>query len=126
MSIFESVKTAVSLGQSAETKAAHFLKQQGLRIIEKNYRCKGGEIDIVAQDGPTLIFVEVRYRKSSRFGTPAETVTLKKQQRVIKAAKLYLLRLKQVPPCRFDVIEGWPGSGTNVNFNWIQNAFSCQ
>ena len=126
MKLLDTVKTAVSLGHSVEAKAADFLKQQGLRIIKKNYRCKGGEIDIIAQEGANLVFVEVRYRKSSRFGTPGETVTRKKQQRVIKAAKLYLLELKELPPCRFDVIEGWPGSGTNVNFNWIQNAFSCQ
>ncbi|WP_020409298.1 YraN family protein [Hahella ganghwensis] len=125
MNLFQSVRNTTSLGQSVEKQAARYLRQKGLAIVRQNYRCKGGEIDIIAREKETLVFVEVRHRKSNRFGTPAETVTHRKQQRIILAARNYLLTLKNQPACRFDVIESWPEQSTNVNFNWIKDAFGC-
>ncbi len=125
MKLLETFKNTSSIGQSAEKQAARYLQRQGLRIVQQNYRCKGGEIDIIADDRGSLIFVEVRHRKSNRFGTPGETVTYKKQQRIILAARHFLQSLKNQPQCRFDVIESWPGQATDVKFNWIKDAFGC-
>lgn len=93
-------------GKQAEQQAALYLQQQGLHILQRNYLCKGGEIDIIAQDKNTLIFVEVRSRASTLFGSAAETITRQKQKRIILAARHYLvkLRTKEASPCRFDAI----------------------
>ena len=92
-------------GYSAEQLAADFLSQRGFQLIERNFTVKGGEIDLVCDDGGTLVFVEVRARKSSDFGAPEETITSAKRRRIVLAAKLYLLT-KQIEEraCRFDVI----------------------
>lgn len=109
-------------GSREEKAAATYLRSQGLKLLQKNYGTKAGEIDLIMQESNTLVFVEVRYRRQSAFGSPLETVNLKKQQRIIKAASQYLVEnYKDSPPsCRFDVIgvEGQPYS-----FNWIPNAF---
>ena len=81
------------------------LKQRGYHIIERNYRCKAGEIDIVAREGDTLVFVEVRSRSEGEHGTALETVTLAKQRRVARVAQQYLLaRRPTFRLCRFDVV----------------------
>jgi putative endonuclease len=91
-------------GAAAETLAAHFLAEQGLTIVSRNYRCRGGEIDIIARDGVTLVFVEVRMRRNRDFGGPAESITHHKRHRLRLAAQCYLARLPKEPPCRFDAI----------------------
>jgi putative endonuclease len=91
-------------GAAAEALAACFLQAQGLRIIERNYRCRGSEIDLIARDGPSLVFVEVRLRRGSAFGGAAASITASKCRRLGFAAKHYLGRLGREPPCRFDAI----------------------
>lgn len=96
---------AIAKGRQSEKEAALYLKQQGLQIIEMNYRCKGGEIDIIAQDRETLVFVEVKSRALSQFGSAIESITKTKQKRIIFAARYYLLKLRhRIPTCRFDAI----------------------
>jgi putative endonuclease len=91
-------------GAAAEALAAEFLQARGLTIVARNYRCRGGEIDLIASDGDTLIFVEVRLRSDAAFGGAAESITAAKKKRLTFAAAHYLSRLKQEPPCRFDAI----------------------
>jgi len=94
----------VKRGDAAEALAAQFLQAQGLRIVERNYRCRGGEIDLIATDGTTLVFVEVRLRSGTAFGGAAASITAAKRRRLAFAAKHYLGRLGREPPCRFDAI----------------------
>lgn len=107
-------------GADAETMAAAFLEKQGLRVIERNYRCRLGEIDLVARDGATTVFVEVRRRRSGAFGGAAESITAGKRLKLVKAARHYVSSLKTLPQCRFDalLIEGEP-----PRIEWIRNAF---
>jgi putative endonuclease len=107
-------------GESAELLAASFLCSHGLEISERNYRCRFGEIDLIARDGTTLVFVEVRQRQSEHFGGAAESITAAKRTRLIAAARHYLARRRSIPPCRFDVvlIRGEP-----PRIEWIRNAF---
>ena len=91
-------------GAAAEALAADFLAARGLAIVGRNYRCRGGEIDIIARDGRTVVFVEVRLRRSSAYGGAAESITARKRRRLRLAAQHYLARLKSEPPCRFDAI----------------------
>ncbi len=92
------------LGAKFEEKAAEFLSLRGYAILDRNFRTRLGEIDIVAQDRDTVVFVEVRARGSSRFGTPAETVGPLKRRRLISAARVYAQRRRLDCPMRFDVI----------------------
>jgi putative endonuclease len=94
----------MSRGADAEALAAGFLAQQGLAILARNYRCRGGEIDIIARDGATVVFVEVRMRSHRAFGGPAESITYSKRRRIRLAAQHYLARLRSEPPCRFDAV----------------------
>ena len=91
-------------GARAEALAAAFLAARGLEIVERNFRRRRGELDIVARDGDTLVFVEVRLRRNPRFGGAAESITAAKRRRMIAAAGLYLARLGDAPPCRFDAV----------------------
>jgi putative endonuclease len=91
-------------GAAAEALAADFLEAQGLAIVAQNYRCRGGEIDLIARDGETLIFVEVRLRSDASYGGAAESITAAKRRRIAFAAAQYLGRLGREPPCRFDAI----------------------
>ncbi|MCW9022255.1 MAG: YraN family protein, partial [Sedimenticola sp.] len=77
-------------GNEAEQLAQRYLEQRGLRTLERNYRCKMGEIDIIMKDQDSLVFVEVRYRKQNAFGSAAESVTTTKQKKIIRAAYHYL------------------------------------
>ena len=98
-------------GDAAEDRALAWLQARGLVLVQRNYRvafgpsARGGEIDLVMRDSDgTLVFIEVRARRSSGHGGAAASVTRGKQQRVIRAAQHYLLRLPSLPPCRFDVL----------------------
>lgn len=108
--------TAVAVGRDAEARAQQFLQQQGLKFIEKNFRCRGGEIDLVMRDQEMLVFVEVRFRKNQRFGGAAASVGPVKQQRLWRSASIYLMRFARPPACRFDLvaIEG-------EDLQWIKN-----
>ncbi|WP_324779941.1 YraN family protein [Thiobacillus sedimenti] len=107
------------LGQTAETRAASFLQAHGLRLVARNWRCRFGEIDLVMQDGATLVFVEVRLRTRSDFGGAAASVTAAKQRKLAAAARQYLSALKTLPPCRFDVVA----LAGEAPPEWIRNAF---
>jgi putative endonuclease len=91
-------------GERAEALAADFLTAQGITILARNFRRRCGELDLVAQDGDTLVFVEVRLRTRSDFGGAAASITAKKRARMAAAAGLYLARLRRTPPCRFDAV----------------------
>lgn len=112
-------------GQYYEQKACDYLCQQGLVLIARNVNFKAGEIDLIMLDGQQLIFIEVRYRASQQFGGALESVNSSKQQKLIKAAQLYLIREynNQPPSCRFDVIA-MTGNNEQLSINWIKNAFS--
>ena len=110
-----------ALGRDKERLAGEYLARQGLRPVARNHRCRFGEIDIVMRDGDILVFVEVRYRASSRFGTPAETVDARKQRRLAAAAADYLKCHPSVLPCRFDVVA----IGAQDQIQWVKDAFSA-
>jgi len=112
------------LGDSAEDEALRHLQAQGLRLIARNYRTPGrggGEIDLImhAPDG-TTVFVEVRKRSSLRHGGAAASVGSTKQRRIIYAARHYLMHLRALPPCRFDVVVLEPDG-----VQWLQAAFDA-
>lgn len=91
-------------GERAEQLARDFLRAHGYEIITERYRWRGGEIDIIARDGDYLVFVEVRSRSKELFGLPEETVTLKKQHKILLTAQHYLARHPSALPVRFDVV----------------------
>ena len=111
-------------GDAAEDRALAHLLGQGLRLLARNYRTPGrggGEIDLVMRDRDgTLVFVEVRKRASSHYGGAAGSVGALKQRRIVFAARHYLLRLREPPPCRFDVIS-MEGRG----IQWMRAAFDA-
>jgi putative endonuclease len=109
-------------GKHVEEQAREHLEQRGLRLLERNYRCKLGEIDLIMRDGDALVFVEVRYRKSARFGSAIETVTAKKQSRLLATARHYLQSNPMSIPCRFDIV-GITGQIRSAQIEWIKDAF---
>ena len=114
-------------GSVYESLAAGWLEDRGLTITGRNYRCKMGEIDLVALDGTTLVFVEVRARSRSRFATAAASVDHRKRHRLLRAAQHYLRCHPQaaVMPCRFDVIAIEPRQSlADTNVRWIRAAFT--
>ena len=92
-----------SLGDRCEALAAEHLLRQGYRVRQRNFRCKLGEVDLICGDGPTLVFVEVKARRSTRFGDGAEAVDRRKQARLMAIAQLYMAH-EPDRPCRFDVV----------------------
>ncbi|MCB6182621.1 YraN family protein [Leeia sp. TBRC 13508] len=111
---------AQSKGQAAELDALNYLQRQGLSLIDQNYRCRYGEIDLIMKDGQTLVFIEVRKRQSAKFGGAIASVAYTKQQKLILTAQHFLTTLKKMPVCRFDVI-GYEGSALQPV--WIKDAF---
>ncbi len=111
-----------SQGTASEDLACRYLEDQGLILMERNYRCRVGELDLIMRDQQHLVFVEVRSRRSSRYGTPAETVTVSKQRRLIRAASYYLQRHRFNMPCRFDIIAIIHAT-EKPSLQWIKNAF---
>jgi putative endonuclease len=108
-------------GAEAEQQALNYLHRQGLKLVERNYRCKAGELDLIMQDREdTTVFVEVRYRQSNDFGTALESITPAKQRKLLAAARHYLQNRGDDLPCRFDVVA-LNGSG-NTRMEWIKNA----
>ncbi len=107
-------------GQAAEDIAAAHLLRQGLRLLQRNYRCRHGEIDLVMQDGEQTVFVEVRLRRNTRYGGAGASITPAKQQRLLRAAEHYLQRHGS-SPCRFDAVLF--GSLADGDLQWLKNAF---
>ena len=124
-----------TMGELAETVAVGYLREQGLSVITTNYRCRVGEIDIIANEQQRLVFVEVRYRKSAHYGGGAATVTPKKQRKLMKTANLYLQQHRANVECWFDVIEMSAAKASSktstaskppapsFHIHWIKNAF---
>lgn len=112
---------AQAAGGAAEDTAARFLERHGLAIVERNYRTRLGEIDLIAREGDTLVFVEVRLRRSERFGGALGSITWRKRRRIAAAARHYLMRLRHEPPCRFDVVtlDGFEPA-------WLRGAFEAE
>jgi putative endonuclease len=135
----------LKIGAQAELFAARYLCQHGLKLIVQNYRCRFGEIDLIMQDGETLVFIEVRLRSSNKFGGAAASIDARKQRKLICTAQVYLSRLAYIPPCRFDaMLLKSPASPVqlatqqtilrdkdllpefqNSDIEWIKNAFSA-
>lgn len=115
------------LGRQGEELAGKYLEQQGFLVLEKNFRTKYGEIDIIARDGETLVFVEVRAKKHILFGHPLETINPRKQSKIIRMATYYL-SVRAVPasmPCRFDVVGIIQGDKAEPEIIHIRNAFQA-
>lgn len=108
-------------GTAAEQHAANFLQQQGLRLLQRNFRCRLGEIDLIMQDAVTLVFVEVRLRSGEQFGGAASSIDARKQAKLIRAAEIYLSTLTTLPPCRFDAVL----LNRAGEIDWVKNAFSA-
>ncbi|MBI5006635.1 MAG: YraN family protein [Nitrosomonadales bacterium] len=106
-------------GAQAEQLAAVYLQEHGLTLIETNYRCRFGEIDLILRDGDTLVFAEVRQRSRSDFGGAAASIDARKQQRLILTAQHYLTTLQRIPPCRFDALL----LDSTSKVEWVRNAF---
>lgn len=106
-------------GDAAEDRALSHLRGQGLHLVERNYRCRVGEIDLIMRDGEHLVFIEVRYRRRGRFGTAAETVDPRKQRKLTGAARHYLLSRGAERPCRFDVVS----LDDRGRLDWLRDAF---
>lgn len=104
--------------------ACRYLRERGAQIVARNFRCRGGEIDIVARHGGHLLFVEVRLRRSPRFGTGAESVVRNKQRRLVRAALSYLQShpSARTEPMRFDVISILANTQPH-SVEWIRDAF---
>ena len=115
----------IELGEKGESFAARYLECDcGYTIVAKNYKNKIGEIDIIAQDHKTIVFVEVKTRMTVRYGSPSEAVDKRKQHKIANVAACYLSYKKLWQrPCRFDVIEVYAGDETAVKINHIKNAF---
>ena len=107
-------------GQAGEDAALAYLTRHGLTLRERNFRCRGGEIDLIMQDGGTLVFIEVRKRADVRHGGAAASVTRAKQARLIIAAQTWLQRAPGSPACRFDVIAIDAGA-----ISWLKNAIEA-
>lgn len=118
-------------GEYTENLACQYLKNKGFKLIEKNFNCRVGEIDLIMKDNDNLVFVEVRYRRNNDFGSGAESITASKQSKLIKTASLYLQQHAKLNklPSRFDVvsISGFIETDNinNIDFDWIENAFSA-
>lgn len=110
-------------GAQAEQWAAQYLQRQGLKLVAQNYRSRFGELDLIMQQGDTLVFVEVRQRGSAEFGGAAASIDLHKQQRLIHTAQHYLAGLSRTPPCRFDALLMDDAEGGNAQ--WLRNAFEA-
>jgi putative endonuclease len=114
----------IRLGRRGEEAAGRYLASVGYRILERRYRTRAGEIDFIAEDGDTLVFVEVKTRSSLSFGRPAEAVDARKRARLAAAASLYLARRGSPDrSCRFDVVEVLESGGAPRRILLIRDAF---
>ncbi len=115
-----------SLGDHYEKQAASWLRDQGLSIIERNYRCRVGELDIIARDAAYLVFIEVRARSHPGFASAVESIDRRKRRRLVNTAQYYLQQHPQLAnlACRFDVVTFQPRqSATRHAPQWIRGAF---
>lgn len=112
-----------TIGKESEQLALKYLEQHGLTLIDQNYHSRRGEIDLIMSEHDCLVFVEVRYRKSARFGSAIESVTQSKQAKIIHTAQHFIQRYNPVyASYRFDVVAITPSS-TRDEIIWLKNAF---
>ena len=113
-----------SLGERGETAACGFLKDHGYEILEKNYKCKLGEIDVIARRQGRLAFIEIKTRTSTQFGTPQEAVDFRKQEKIFKVAQWYLKERKSLKsPVAFDVVAILWREGQSPEIRLVADAF---
>ena len=115
-------------GEDAEAACSRYLKSQGLKLLNTNFSCRLGEIDIIMLDKNMLVFVEVRFRKNNNFGGGLESITAEKQRKLRRTAELYLQQNRQYENARFDVVSMSKNTQTRpgreqYTFDWIKNAF---
>ena len=113
----------IDQGAQAEKLAVQYLQRNGLKLVEQNYRGRFGEIDLIMQDGTTLVFVEVRLRRNGEFGGAAASIDTRKQQRIVSTAQQYLASLARIPECRFDVVL--MDEIEQRNMHWLKNTFDA-
>jgi putative endonuclease len=114
-----------SVGRRGEDEAARFLESRGYKVLERNYRCRYGEIDIVARDGKTVVFVEVKTRGSDRFGAPTASVDARKQKKILLTSQFYIESNRLFDSdLRFDVV-GIEMNGRKIVFELVKNAFEA-
>lgn len=109
----------IDAGKAAEALAAAYLQQRGLQLLERNYLCRFGEIDLIMRDGSELVFVEVRLRTNAKFGGAGASITSSKQQKLARTAQHYLMQHGDAP-CRFDAVL--LGSLDATDLQWLKNA----
>lgn len=109
-----------NLGVAAEAAAAQYLIKQGLRIVARNWRCRSGELDLIAREGETLVFVEVKQRASRGFGGAAASISAAKRAKLLAAAQTYLQTLPAIPPCRFDAV-----CFDGAQVEWLKNCIDA-
>ncbi len=121
-----SAAPAKARGELAERLAEKHLRSQGLKTVARNYRCRAGEIDLVMLDREAIVFTEVRYRASTLFGTPDESIDFNKQTKLVKCANHYLMTHQQDRDraCRFDVVL-LSGPLDDASLEWIIDAFQA-
>lgn len=119
------MNTRQAKGAAAERLAADYLVRQGLAVVGRNFRVRGGEIDLVCRDGKCTVFVEVRLRSRDDFGGAAGSITAAKRARLIFAARHWLQRHGETP-CRFDcVLLGGPAPHESPRIEWLRDAFAA-
>ena len=116
----ENMSAKQKQGQLWEQRALTYLSMRGLTLIEANYTCRGGEIDLIMRDRDTLVFVEVRQRDGTGYGGAAASISPAKIRRLVRAAQTYLLRFTRLPPCRFDVLAV---DGDKID--WLRNVIDA-
>ncbi|MEM7679023.1 MAG: YraN family protein [Myxococcota bacterium] len=112
-------------GWRIEAEAAEFLVEQGYRIVARNFRGGGGELDLVGWDDEVLCFIEVRARRTDRFGHPALTINRRKQQRIVRSAHAYLAKFRALPMTRFDVVAVVAPDDDGRQFSLFKDAFEA-
>jgi len=117
-------KSTKAIGDLGEKLALKYLEKRGLKLVEKQYRSRFGECDLIMRENDIFVFVEVRYKKNSYFCLPEETINLKKQQRLLKTAEYFLFN-HPTSDCRMDVVA-ISGQEPNIKITWIPDAFGVQ
>jgi putative endonuclease len=114
-------------GQDAELACCRYLQQQGLKLLDRNYHGRRGELDLVMRERDTVVFIEVRYRKNNAFGGALESITCSKQEKLRLTAEQYLQQETDLTQGRFDVVamtgKIQNNGSCNYSFEWIKNAF---
>lgn len=117
-------RKATEIGKAAEDYALAYLQHRGLRLLARNWRWRGGEIDLILKEGDTVVFAEVRCRANASFGGAAVSVDRRKQRRLLQGAALYLAQRPGDVPARFDVVAMVP-EAAGFRVEWIRNAFDA-